>query len=156
VTVIGDTFLMVMADKRAYGTGTLILRDGVWFGRWRTQDGRRPYRKLGVARTAGGRNGLTKKQAEQMLRELIASGNAGARSRGREDPTVTQLGQALIARLEAQGRKPSHIEGVRCHLRAHVDPRLARHASVRSTTATSPDSSTGWSPAGDRRRRSAT
>jgi integrase len=122
VTVIGDTFLMVVADKRAYGTGTLILKDGVWFGRWRTQNGRRPYRKLGVARTAGGRSGLTKKQAEQMLRELIASGNAGARSRGREDPTVAQLGHALIARLDAQGRKPSHIEGVRSHLRAHIEP----------------------------------
>lgn len=119
---MGDTFLFVMADKRAYGTGTLILREGIWFARWRTRDGRRPYRKLGIARTVGSRDGLTKKQAEQMLRELIASGNAGDRSQGREDPTVGQLGQALLTRLEAQGRKPSHIEGVRCHLRAHIEP----------------------------------
>jgi integrase len=124
VTVIGDTFLMVMADKRAYGTGTLVLKDGVWWARWWTRDGRRPNRKLGRARHAGHRDGLTKKQAEQMLRELIASGNAGTRSRGRDDPTIAQLGQALIARLEAQGRKPSHIEGVRCHLRAHIEPVL--------------------------------
>jgi hypothetical protein len=121
---MGDTFLMVMSDKRAYGTGTLSLKDVVWWARWWTRDGRRPNRKLGPARSAGRRDGLTKKQAEQMLRELIASGNAGVRSRGRDDPTIAQLGEALIARLEAQGRKPSHIEGVRCHLRAHIDPVL--------------------------------
>jgi integrase len=122
MTAIGDTFLWVMADKRAYGTGTLTLKDGVWWARWWTRDGRRPHRKLGVARSSGQRDGLTKKQAEQMLRELIASGNAGERSKGRQDPTVAPVGQALLARLEAQGRKPSHIEGVRCHLRAHIEP----------------------------------
>jgi integrase len=58
------------------------------------------------------------------LRELIGSGNAGARSRGRDDPTVSQLGQALLARLQAQGRKPSHIESARGHLRAHIDAAL--------------------------------
>ena len=121
---MGDTVQLIVAGKRAYGTGTLVFRDGVWYGRWRTQDRRRPFRRLGVARTAGQREGLTKKQAEQLLRELIGSGNAGARSRGRDDPTVSQLGQALLARLQAQGRKPSHIESARGHLRAHIVPAL--------------------------------
>jgi hypothetical protein len=37
---MGDTVLLIVTGKRACGTGTLVLRDGVWYGRWRTQDGR--------------------------------------------------------------------------------------------------------------------
>src|SRR5258708_6467623 len=105
--------------KRAYGTGTLYEKDGAWGGRWRNGHGRRPHRKIGLARTSGAREGLTKKQAEQALREMILANNAGARSRGSLDPTVGAMGGALVAKLRAQGRKPSTLESVEGHLRAH-------------------------------------
>lgn len=58
----GDTMLLVMGDKREYGTGTLYIgTDDCWWARWRTRDGRRPHRKLGPARTSGRREGLTKR-----------------------------------------------------------------------------------------------
>src|SRR5207244_4364548 len=68
--------------------------------------------------------GLTKKQAEQALREMILAGNAGARSRGSLDPTVTAVGGALVAKLRAQGRKLSTLESAEGHLRAHIQPLL--------------------------------
>jgi integrase len=110
--------------KRAYGTGTLYEKDGVWWGRWRTMNGRRPHRKIGPARTSGAREGLTKKQAEQALREMILASNAGARSRGSLDPTVAAIGGALVAKLRSQGRKPSTLESVEGHLHAHIKPLL--------------------------------
>lgn len=115
---------VVVADKRAYGTGTLYVgKDGCWWARWRTSDGRRPHRKLGRARVAGKRDGITKKEAEAILRELMLTENAGSRS-GKHDPTVEQLGRALVARLERNGRKPSTIESVRGHLGTHIAPLL--------------------------------
>jgi integrase len=116
--------VLVAMGKRAYGTGTLYEKDGVWWGRWRTTNGRRPHRKIGPARTSGAREGLTKKQAEQTLREMILASNAGARSRGSLDPTVAAMGGALVAKLRAQGRKPSTLESVEGHLHAHIKPLL--------------------------------
>ena len=101
--------VLVAMGKRAYGTGTLYEKDDAWWGRWRTMNGRRPHRKIGPARTSGAREGLTKKQAEQALREMILASNAGARSRGSLDPTVAAMGGALVAKLRSQGRKPSTL-----------------------------------------------
>jgi integrase len=112
--------------KRGYGTGTLYEKDGTWWGRWRTTNGQRPHRKIGPARTSGARDGLTKKEAEQALRELILAGNAGVRSRGSLDPTVAAVGGGLVAKLRAQGRKPSTIESVEGHIRTHIEPSLGR------------------------------
>jgi len=124
VTTEAAGTVVVAMGKRAYGTGTLYEKDGAWWGRWRTTNGRRPHRKIGPARTSGAHEGLTKKQAEQTLREMILASNAGARSRGSLDPTVAAMGGALVARLKAQGRKPSTLESVEGHLRAHIKPLL--------------------------------
>jgi integrase len=115
--------VLVVVGKRAYGTGTLYEKEGAWWGRWRTANGRRPHRKVGPARTSG-RDGLTKKQAEQALREMILASNAGARSRGSLDPTVGAMGAALVAKLRGHGRKRSTIESVEGHLRVHITPLL--------------------------------
>jgi hypothetical protein len=86
---------MVMGDKREYGTGTLYVgNDGCWYARWRTRDGRRPHRKLGPARTSGRRDGLTKKEAEAKLRELVLADNAGERCHDGAAPTVKEMGDA--------------------------------------------------------------
>ena len=116
---------MVMGDKREYGTGTLYVgKDGCWWARWRTSDGRRPHRKLGPARTSGRREGLTKKEAEAKLRELVLADNGGERSRNRAAPTVKEMGDALIARMRRDDLKKSHIETASGHLRKHINPLL--------------------------------
>jgi len=113
------SFLIVA--KRAYGTGRIFVKHGAYYGSWRTTDEKRTTRKLGPVRK--GRDGLTKMQAEQVLREMILTD--AARPPARDDElTVTQLGKLLLARLEADGRKPSHVESVRYHLSAHIDPLL--------------------------------
>ena len=118
----GDTVLLVA--KRAYGSGSLYSKSGCWYGRWRTPDGRRQAKKIGTIRTNSNRNGLTKKEAEAQLRELILSGNTGPAARAGHDLTVNELGRALVARLEGAGRKTSHVETVRYHLSAHIGPLL--------------------------------
>jgi hypothetical protein len=116
---------MVMGDKREYGTGTLYVgKDGCWWVRWRTRDGRRPHRKLGLARTSGRREGLTKKEAEAKLRELVLADNGGERSRNRAAPTMKEMGDALIARMRRDDLKKSHIETASGHLRKHINPLL--------------------------------
>lgn len=58
--------------KRTYGTGSLVERDGDWYGKWRI-DGRQVSRKLGPVRgRRGASDGLTRSQAEAKLREKIA------------------------------------------------------------------------------------
>jgi integrase len=107
--------------KRAYGTGSIRVKHGAWYGSWRTPDGKRTTRKLGAVRK--GRDGLSKTQAEAALREMILAEAQRPAARD-DDLTVAQLGRTLIARLEADGRKPSHVESVRYHLSAHIDPLL--------------------------------
>jgi hypothetical protein len=57
-------------SRRSYGTGGLRVRRGSWYGQWWVGD-RRMNRKLGPVRQPGTRQGLTKRQAEARLRELI-------------------------------------------------------------------------------------
>lgn len=115
MTTIAARFSLV--GKRAYGTGSLYIKAGCWYGRWRTSGGRRHARKIGETRK------LTKKQAEAKLREAMLAAPTST-ARGRDSTTVAELGAALIATLEAAGRKPSHLESVRYHLAAHIDPLL--------------------------------
>jgi integrase len=107
--------------KRAYGTGSIRVKHGAWYGLWRTADGRRTTRKLGPVKK--GRDGLSKTQAEAVMREMILMDARRASTAG-EDVTVRQLGKMLLARLERDGRKPSHIESVRYHIARHIDPLL--------------------------------
>lgn len=114
------TSLLAVA-KRSYGTGALRVKHGAWYGSWRTGDGTRTTRKLGPIRK--GREGLSKTQAEAVLRELILT-DASRPQTADDTPTVSQLGRMLLARLEREARKPSHIETVHYHLVNHIDPLL--------------------------------
>jgi integrase len=107
--------------KRAYGTGSLLVKHGAWYGSWRTAAGKRTTRKLGPVRK--GRDGLTKRDAEGVLRAMILT-EADATPMRPSSPTVGELAPALVAHLERAGRKPSHIETVRYHLSAHIVPAL--------------------------------
>src|SRR5262245_15856334 len=66
------------ATRRPRGTGRVYIRldkagRETYYGTWWTEDGSRPNRVLGLVRTPGLRDGLTKTQAEKRLRELMQS-----------------------------------------------------------------------------------
>jgi hypothetical protein len=58
-------------DRRAYGSGSIITRSGVYYGKWRVGQ-RQVLRKLGPVRAPGTREGLTRTMAEAKLREAMA------------------------------------------------------------------------------------
>ena len=118
---MSGTFLIV-AGKRAYGTGRIFIKHDAYYGSWRTAEGKRTTRKLGMVRK-GRSDGLSKTQAEGVLREMIIA-DASRPHGGPQPPTIRELGTALVARLQADGRKPSHIESVRYHLSKHIVPLL--------------------------------
>lgn len=115
-------FTVRLVPKRAYGTGRIFTKHNAWYGSWRTPDGKRTTRKLGMVRKGRG-EGLTQTQAEAALRELMLT-DALRPVRQAGAPTVEALGRLLITTLERQGRKPSHLESVRYHLSAHINPLL--------------------------------
>jgi integrase len=120
MTARATTVLLV--SRRAYGTGSLYVKDGMWYARWRTADGRHA-RKLGAVRTSSSRSGLTKRDAESKLREILLAADTVA-VRAQDVTTVAELGAALLASLAAKGRKPSHIRSTGYHLTVHITPLL--------------------------------
>ncbi len=107
--------------RRSYGTGQLYQRRGVWYGRWRTLEGR-ANRRIGAVRQPGSRDGLTSKQAEAQLRRVIDGEGPLRRPPERAAPTVAELGRRLVDRLEVLERKRSHVETVESHVRVHLGP----------------------------------
>ena len=61
--------------KRAYGSGSLHIKSGAYYVRWRTPDGRHRNRRLGKVRTRGEKDGLTRAQAEREARRIIDTEN---------------------------------------------------------------------------------
>jgi integrase len=108
-------------SKRGYGSGALYVRGGVWYGRWYDGAGDRPQRAIGRVREPGSRDGLTRTQAERALRRIMDSEQVIRRA-DRAAPTVAELGDMLVSRLENLGRKRSTIETVESHLRIHIAP----------------------------------
>jgi hypothetical protein len=56
-------------------------------------------------------------------------------------PTVADLGERLVAKLEAMGRKPSTVEAVESHLRIHISTRRQTKTAPfcrRCSTASAP------------------
>jgi integrase len=106
--------------RRSYGTGRLYQKSGAWYGRWWI-DGHRVNRKLGPAREPGSREGLTKREAEAVMRRQIEAITVAPSD---ERLTVEDAGVRLIELLELKGRKPSTIEAVRSTLRIHLVPQF--------------------------------
>lgn len=111
--------------RRSHGSGSLFTYRGAWYGQWRA--GRRQVkRKLGPKRAPGGREGLTRTQAERELRRRIEAESTlktvGARR------TVEETGERMIEHLGALGRKPTTLGTYSSLLRTH----LTRHLEGRS------------------------
>ncbi len=103
-------------NRRAHGTGSLTVRRGKWFGRWRIGD-RQITRVVGPVREPGTTAGLTRVQAERELRRLMDTQTTVA---SRDRLTVHDAGTRLIAHLQAKGRKRSTLEAYESILRVHL------------------------------------
>ncbi len=115
--------------RRSYGSGSLKVRmdaagNESWYGLWWC-DGRRIKRRVGPKRSSGRADGLTKPQAEQRLRELMAEvriedvKEAAERPGGRSTRTLAEVGEAYI---RSRDLKASTITDYRMHLRVHLVP----------------------------------
>lgn len=124
-------------QRRSYGSGSLSARTDnrgreAWYGRWYI-DGQRVQRKIGMKRSPGGRDGLTKTAAEAELRRQIATATptrpAGARL------TVDEAGERYRAALAELGRKRSTIVAVESTFKVWLTP----HLGDRALAAITPD-----------------
>jgi integrase len=106
-------------QRRAYGTGSLYVSNGVYYGRWHTAAGGRANRRVGPVRQPGSTEGLTKRQAEAKLRQLIDAGSGRVTS----DPgrTIEHVARLHAEKLLGQGRKKSHVETFESHVRTHLE-----------------------------------
>jgi len=110
--------------KRPYGSGQIYEKWGAYYGRWRTPDGQRVNRRLGVKRTRGGSDGLTRAQAEQAMRRLQAEDAA----RRPIEPvveivTVDQAAERLRERITIEGAL-SYRQNCESMQRVHVSPAI--------------------------------
>lgn len=110
--------------KRPRGTGALMIRQDAagretWYGKWRV-DGNQVKRRLGLKRTPGTRDGLTKSQAEAQLRRMIDK----SESVPHRDLqiTVVDAAHALVANRRDAGRKRSTVEGYESMVAQHIVP----------------------------------
>src|SRR5947209_14015021 len=110
--------------RRAYGTGTLRVVGRSWVGSWYGPDGRRVQRKVGDVRTEGRDDGLTKAQAERVLRRMREI-DAPRSAPGGERVTMEQAGAEFCQRLELKGRRKSHRLTVASDLGNHIAPFFA-------------------------------
>jgi integrase len=76
-------------------------------------------RKVGRARSAGERDGLTKAQAEERFRKMREAERPRTSS---ARVTMLEAGEELSRRLEIRGRKKSHRMTVASDLRNHIVP----------------------------------
>jgi hypothetical protein len=80
--IVEPVAIQAMArSKRPNGAGSVYVKHGSFYGRWRTTDGGLANRKLGLVRRPGTREGLTRTQAEKCLRELMPRCRRGRSSR---------------------------------------------------------------------------
>jgi integrase len=115
---IATSGLVTSKSPRSYGSGSVYVKHGAYYGRWVTPDGGRTNRRLGLMRKPGTTVGLTRKEAEDRLRELIREVHTVSRA----ERTVADAAHALLERLEALGRSKSHRETVESHVRVHIVP----------------------------------
>ena len=112
------------AGRRSYGTGRLYIRTDrngreSWYGKWHG-NGRRVNRKVGPKRSPGGRDGLTRAQAEGELRRLMAE--VQVTKPVAVSLTVAAAGERYQRHLKRAGRKRSTIAAVESALRVHLVP----------------------------------
>ncbi len=116
-----------MTARRSYGSGSLLVQVDakgreVWYGKWRA-DGRQVKRRIGLKRTRGEADGITKADAETRLRELMAEHASSPATSGRREASQT-MGDLWNRYDGARARKlkqrtRDEYEG---YMRVHVRP----------------------------------
>jgi hypothetical protein len=110
--------------KRSYGTGQLYIKQGAWYGRWRTSDGRRLNRRLGPAREPGSATGLTRREVERVFRKARDAEEAAPRPLLASRVTIEEAADSLRRKLAMQGSRKSYLEGCESMQRVHIVPGL--------------------------------
>lgn len=121
-----------MAARRPHGTGSLIERNGAYFGKWRVGD-RQVKRKIGPVRTPHRPDGMTKTQAEARLRDLMR--DAALSAPVAHARTLGDAADAWLAHKAATGVKASSIRADRSALDKWFMPTLGARSLDRITTA---------------------
>ena len=113
-----------MTQRRSYGTGQLYEKHGAYYGRWRTADGRKLNRRIGLLRSPGSRYGLGRSEAERQFRRLQQEEESRPPAAPAGQATVTEAADSLRRKLALQGARKSYLLGCRSMQRVHIDPRL--------------------------------
>ena len=123
-------------SKRTYGSGSVIVHRGAWYGRWWI-GGRYVKRKLGAIREPGTREGLTRKQAEAALRRQMTEVRVVVPE---ERMTFREAGDRYLHHLEhVKRRKPSTVQDYRIIHNKHLSCLIsAPSPSIASALGTSP------------------
>jgi integrase len=110
---------MSEATKRTYGLGPVYVHRGAWYGRW-WSGGVRVKRRLGAIREPGAREGLTRKQAEVVLRRLMGEVRVVAPE---ERVTFQEAGDRYLHHLRhVRNRKPSTLQDYEIIHNKHLVP----------------------------------
>jgi len=124
-------------SRRAYGSGSIVIKRGAYFVKWRS-GGRQVKRRLGPVRKVGTRQGLTKTQAEAQLRALMAEPFSAPVC---QRLTVEEAGTHYLRHLQlVEERKPATIQDYRIILENHLGPAFGS----RSLEQVSPDDVTAY------------
>jgi integrase len=110
---------------RQHGTGRIYVKYGSYYGRWRTPAGRYVNRRLGKVRGRGEKDGLSRREADRLLRRLMEA------DQGRPQPeararTVDEAADVLRQRLVVQGSRLSYRQNCESMQRVHVSPSLGK------------------------------
>ena len=114
-------------SRRRHGSGSITLRNGVYYGRWRVGD-RQIQRRIGPRRGRALPDGLTQSQAEVRLRELMAQSVVEEQERARKQVahahlTVAELGRRYVEYgRDHKGLKASTLTDYESHVRIHLAP----------------------------------
>jgi len=119
--------------KRSYGTGHVYVKQGAWYGRWRTSDGRRLNRRLGPVREPGTADGLTRQEVERTFRKLREGEETNPRPQITRRVSIEDAGDSLRRKLAMEGARKSYLEGCESMQRIHIVPGL-KNAPVNSVT----------------------
>lgn len=110
--------------RRSYGTGSLWERaDSAgresWYGSWWVGD-RRVKRRLGVKRSVGSAEGLTRAEAERELRRQMALVKPSTAVGERLE--VVEVARRYVLDAQRRGRKPSTCANIESEVRTHLAP----------------------------------
>lgn len=125
-------------SRRPHGTGSLIIdtrADGVrvYYGKFRDSNGRQVKRRIGLVRTPHEPDGLTKAQAEALLRDVIATTEASTPVEHAR--TLQVAADAWLAHLHATGVKASSIRAYRSSLDKWFMPAMKTRSLNRIATS---------------------